>query len=152
MTDTGANTLAGGRGTRADWLLFLALSFMWGSSYLFIKIGVTSGLEPFTLIALRLLFGVLLIGAVVYAARESLPRGIGAYVRLSILAFFGIALPFCLITWAENLPEIDSALAAVLTAPTPLFVIPFAALLSTTSAYRSTRSSASSSALSAWRF
>ena len=117
------------RGTRIDWLLFLALSFMWGSSYLFIKIGVNAGLEPFTLIALRLFFGVLLIGGVVYAAKESLPRGLGAYVRLSILAFFGIALPFSLITWAENLPEIDSALAAVLTAPTPIFVIPFAALL-----------------------
>ncbi len=117
------------RGSRIEWLLFLALSFMWGSSYLFIKIGVNSGLEPFTLIALRLLFGVILVGGVVYAAKEHLPRGIGAYVRLSILAFFGIALPFSLITWAEDLPEIDSALAAVLTAPTPLFVIPFAALL-----------------------
>jgi drug/metabolite transporter (DMT)-like permease len=123
------SSLASGRGSRVDWLLFLALSFFWGSSYLFIKIGVNSGLEPFTLIALRLLFGVLLIGGVVIAAREQLPRGVNAYVRLSILAFFGIALPFTLITWAEELPEIDSALAAVLTAPTPLFVIPFAALL-----------------------
>ena len=104
---------------------------MWGSSYLFIKIGVNEGLEPFTLIMLRLLFGVLLIGGVVLAAREHLPRGIGAYVRLSILAFFGIALPFTLITYAEQLPEIDSALAAVLTAPTPLFVVPFAALMLT---------------------
>ena len=116
---------------RINWLLFIALSFMWGSSYLFIKIGVNEGLEPFTLIALRLLFGVLLIGAVVFAAREQLPRGIGAYVRLSILAFFGIALPFTLITYAEQLPEIDSALAAVLTAPTPLFVVPFAAVMLT---------------------
>ena len=116
---------------RINWLLFVALSFMWGSSYLFIKIGVNEGLEPFTLIMLRLLFGALLIGGVVFAAREQLPRGVGAYVRLSILAFFGIALPFTLITYAEQLPEIDSALAAVLTAPTPLFVVPFAALMLT---------------------
>src|SRR5215203_2292075 len=104
---------------------------MWGSSYLFIKIGVNEGLQPFTLIALRLLFGVVLIGGVVFAAKERLPRGIGAYVRLTILALFGIALPFTLITYAEQLPEIDSALAAVLTAPTPLFVVPFAALMLT---------------------
>lgn len=115
--------------SRLDWLLFIALSFMWGSSYLFIKIGVNAGLEPFTLIMLRLFFGVLLIGGVVLATRERLPRDIGAYIKLTILAFFGIALPFYLITWAENLPEIDSALASVLTAPTPLFVVPFAALL-----------------------
>ena len=33
--------------TRPDrllWLLFIALGFMWGSSYLFIKIGVENGL------------------------------------------------------------------------------------------------------------
>jgi drug/metabolite transporter (DMT)-like permease len=115
--------------SRLDWLLFIALSFMWGSSYLFIKIGVNAGLEPFTLIMLRLLFGALLIGSVVLWTRERLPRGIGSYVKLTIMAFFGIALPFYLITWAENLPEIDSALASVLTAPTPLFVVPFAAVL-----------------------
>src|SRR5687768_10783616 len=114
---------------RLDWLLFIALSFMWGSSYLFIKIGVNAGLEPFTLIMLRLLLGALLIGGVVLWTRERLPRGLGAYVKLTIMAFFGIALPFYLITYAEQLPEIDSALAAVLTAPTPLFVVPFAALM-----------------------
>jgi drug/metabolite transporter (DMT)-like permease len=112
-----------------DWLLFIALSFMWGSSYLFIKIGVNAGLEPLTLIMVRLFFGVMLIGTVVLATRERLPRDVGAYAKLTILAFFGIALPFSLITWAEDLPEIDSALASVLTAPTPLFVVPFAALL-----------------------
>ena len=36
-----------------EWLLFLALGFMWGSAYLFIKIGVDHGLQPFTLITRR---------------------------------------------------------------------------------------------------
>ena len=40
-----------------DWLVFGLLGFFWGSSYLFIKIGVDAGLEPFTLVMLRLLFG-----------------------------------------------------------------------------------------------
>jgi len=44
-----------------------------------------------------------------------------------VVGLFGIALPFVLITVAET--SVDSALAAVLTAPVPLFVIPFAALL-----------------------
>ena len=39
-------------GTRLDWSLFVLLSFMWGSSYLFIKIGVDDGLRPLTLIML----------------------------------------------------------------------------------------------------
>jgi drug/metabolite transporter (DMT)-like permease len=116
-----------GRGTRVDWLLFLALSFMWGSSYLFIKIGVNAGLTPLTLVTLRLVFGVLLIAAVVIAARERLPRGLKEYGKLSVLGFFGIALPFALITWAER--SVDSSVAAVLNAPTPLFVVIFAAML-----------------------
>ena len=40
-----------------DWLVFGLLGFFWGSSYLFIKIGVDAGLTPFTLVMLRLFFG-----------------------------------------------------------------------------------------------
>jgi drug/metabolite transporter (DMT)-like permease len=110
-----------------DWLVFALLGFFWGSSYLFIKIGVDEGLQPFTLVMLRLLIGSMLLGAVVLIAREKLPRESRFYAHISVVGFFGIALPFVLITFAET--SVDSALAAVLTAPVPLFVIPFAALL-----------------------
>jgi len=49
---------------RVNWLLFLALGGIWGSSYLFIKLGVET-LTPLTLVAARLAFGAaLLIGVV----------------------------------------------------------------------------------------
>lgn len=114
-------------GSRSDWLVFALLGFFWGSSYLFIKIGVTAGLPPFTLVTLRLLIGTVLLATVVVIARERLPRERRFYAHISVVGFFGIALPFVLITHAEA--SVDSALAAVLTAPVPLFVIPFAALL-----------------------
>jgi drug/metabolite transporter (DMT)-like permease len=114
-------------GSRANWLLFVALGFFWGSSYLFIKIGVDAGLAPFTLVALRLLVGAILLGIVVLVARESLPRKPATYFHLTVLGVFSVALPFSLITFAEQ--SVDSALAAVLTAPVPLFVIPIAAAL-----------------------
>jgi drug/metabolite transporter (DMT)-like permease len=63
----------------------------------------------------------------VLVAREHLPRRLGFYLHISVVGFFGIALPFILITIAEG--TVGSAVAAVLTAPVPLFVIPFAALL-----------------------
>ena len=110
-----------------DWLVFALLGFFWGSSYLFIKIGVNAGLEPFTLVMFRLLIGSALLWAVVLIARENLPRERRFYAHISVVGFFGIALPFVLITVAER--DVDSALAAVLTAPVPLFVIPFGALL-----------------------
>lgn len=117
---------AGGR-SAVDWLIFGLLGFFWGSSYLFIKVGVNAGLEPFTLVMFRLLIGSALLWTVVLIAREQLPSEGRFYGHISVVGFFGIALPFILITVAET--SVDSALAAVLTAPVPLFVIPFAALL-----------------------
>jgi drug/metabolite transporter (DMT)-like permease len=113
--------------SRFDWLLFILLGFLWGSSYLFIKIGVDAGLQPFTLVSLRLLIGLALLAVVVGVARESLPRDARTYGHLVVMGFFSVALPFMLITWAEQ--SVDSSLAAVLTGAVPLFVIPIAALI-----------------------
>jgi drug/metabolite transporter (DMT)-like permease len=123
MTATPAPTAS----TRLDWILFVLLGFFWGSSYLFIKIGVDAGLQPFTLVALRLLIGLALLAVVVAVAREALPREPRMYGHLAVLGLFSVALPFALITWAEQ--SVDSSLAAVLTGAVPLFVIPFAALV-----------------------
>jgi drug/metabolite transporter (DMT)-like permease len=108
-----------------DWLLFVLLGFLWGSSYLFIKIGVEAGLQPFTLVALRLLIGFTLLAIVVAVAREALPRSVRMYGHLFVMAVFSVALPFSLITWAEQ--STDSTLAAILNASVPLFVILIAA-------------------------
>jgi drug/metabolite transporter (DMT)-like permease len=114
------------RSSRIDWLLFLLMGFMWGSSYLFIKIGVDEGLPPLTLISLRLFIGFLLLATVVAVAREPLPRDPRTYGHLIVMGAINIAIPFSLITWAEL--TVDSALAAILTAPVPLFVIVIAAI------------------------
>jgi drug/metabolite transporter (DMT)-like permease len=113
------------RGSAVDWLLFVLLGFLWGSSYLFIKIGVEAGLQPFTLVALRLLIGFALLVVVVAIAREALPRSLRTYGHLFVMAIFSVALPFSLITWAEQ--STDSTLAAILNASVPLFVILIAA-------------------------
>ena len=113
--------------TGLDWLLFGLLGFFWGSSYLFIKIGIDAGLQPFTLVALRLLIGLAVLAVVVAVAREPLPREPRMFGHLAVMGFFSVALPFGLITWAEQ--SVDSSLAAVLTGAVPLFVIPIAAVL-----------------------
>ncbi|MBI3745152.1 MAG: DMT family transporter [Chloroflexi bacterium] len=112
------------RPTRVDWLLLLALGFMWGTSYVFIKIGVQT-LPTFTLIATRLGIGLAVLATVVIAAREPLPRNPRIYGHLLVMATINIVLPFTLITTAER--SVDSALAAILNGAVPLFVIVFAA-------------------------
>jgi len=108
------------RATRTEWLIFLALGFFWGSSYLFIKLAVGS-FGTFTLVAVRLLFGAGLLWTVVLLSRVELPRQPRMYGHLAVMATINIAIPFALITWAER--SVDSSIAAILTAAVPLFVI-----------------------------
>jgi drug/metabolite transporter (DMT)-like permease len=108
------------RATRADWLIFLALGFMWGSSYLFIKLAVDD-FGTFTLIAVRLLIGAAMLWVVVRASGTALPRQRRTYGHLIVMASINIVVPFTLITWAEQ--SVDSALAAILNSTVPLFVL-----------------------------
>jgi drug/metabolite transporter (DMT)-like permease len=106
--------------TRAEWLTFLALGFMWGSSYLFIKLAVGS-FGTFTLITLRLVIGAAFLWSTLLVTRTALPRTPRPYLHLVVMAIINIAIPFSLITWAEQ--SVDSALAAILNSTVPLFVI-----------------------------
>ncbi len=108
------------RTTRADWLIFLALGFMWGSSYLFIKLAVDD-FGTFTLISVRLLIGAAMLWVVVRASGTPLPRERRTYGHLVVMACINIAVPFTLITWAEQ--SVDSALASILNSTVPLFVL-----------------------------
>jgi drug/metabolite transporter (DMT)-like permease len=126
MAPASPNPSPAAASSRVDWLLFILLGFLWGSSYLFIKIGVDAGLQPFTLVALRLLVGFALLAVVVAAAREQLPRSVRTYGHLLVMAAFSVAIPFSLITWAEQ--SVDSTLASVLNGTVPLFVIVIAAV------------------------
>ena len=113
------------RTNRIDWLVFFALGFMWGSSYLFIKLAVDD-FGTFTLVALRLIVGAALLWIVVRIAKQPLPRERRIYGHLWVMAIINITIPFLLITWAEQ--SVESSLAAILTSPVPLFAIVLSAI------------------------
>lgn len=106
--------------------LFL-LAFIWGWSFLFIKVAVR-GLTPSTVAAARMALGATVLLTVVRARRSSLPKGWVWWRRFAVVAVAGSALPFTLLAWGEQ--HISSALTAVLNASTPLFaaVMAFALL------------------------
>jgi drug/metabolite transporter (DMT)-like permease len=103
------------------WVVFIALGFIWGSSYLFIKIGLEGGLPPLTLISGRLVLGAMFLAAVVAIARQGLPRSRRMYGHLFVMSIVNVVMPFILITVGEQ--SIDSALASILNATVPLTVI-----------------------------
>jgi drug/metabolite transporter (DMT)-like permease len=107
-------------GTTWVWIPFLALAFIWGTSYLWIKVGLES-LPPLTLIAGRLVLGAAFVALVAALARQPLPRRPRQYAHLFVMSIVNIVIPFVLITIGEQ--TLDSALAAILNSTVPLFVI-----------------------------
>ena len=59
-------------------------------------------------------------------AGQALPRERRIYGHLIVMSIINITIPFLLITWAEQ--SVDSSLAAILTAPVPLFAIVLSSL------------------------
>jgi drug/metabolite transporter (DMT)-like permease len=103
-----------------DWLSFWTLGLIWGSSFLWIKIAVED-VGPFTLVAWRLLIGIVGLGLVVLWRRPSFPRERKVYGMLAFLGLINTALPFVLISWGEQ--SIDSAVASILNGTVPLFAM-----------------------------
>lgn len=102
------------------WFVFILLGAIWSSSFMWIKIAVNE-IGPMTLVAFRVLFGLLFGVAVVFIQRVQLPRSLKAWSPLLILGITNVAIPFFLISWGEQ--SIDSAVAAILDATVPLFTI-----------------------------
>ncbi len=107
--------------SRRDTALFLTLSAIWGSSFLFIKLGLLGGLGPLTLVTLRLLFGAGAMGLFAWKLGEALPRSYRILGIIVLVALVNNALPFSLITWGEQF--IPSGLTAILNSSVPLFAV-----------------------------
>jgi drug/metabolite transporter (DMT)-like permease len=103
-----------------DWLAFILLGTVWGSSFLWIKIAVQE-IGPFLLVALRLLFGILGLLGVVLMTRPAWPNDRRTWMAFFFLGFINTALPYTLISWGEK--YIDSAVAAILNSTSPLFTM-----------------------------
>ncbi len=105
-------------------MLLGLLALAWGSSYLFIKIGVET-LPPLSLVAGRLVVGLAILLIVVVATHTPLPRDPRTLGHLAILGAVNIAIPFWLIGWAEQ--HISSGLAGILQSTAPFFTLILAA-------------------------
>ena len=108
------------------WLLFMVASFSWGSSFLFIKIGLDAGLPPLTLVSYRLLVATAFLLVVARLVGARFPRDRWTLGRVVLLALIYVVVPFLLITWGEQ--YVGSALASILNSLPPLFTIVFGAL------------------------
>lgn len=100
------------------------LAFIWGWSFLFIKVAV-EGMTPSAVAAARMGLGLAVLAVAVRLRKLRLPSGAVWWRHFTVVAVAGSALPFTLLAWGEQ--HVSSALTSVLNASTPLFAAVFVA-------------------------
>src|SRR5688572_18670894 len=93
------------------WGGFWLLALIWGSSFLFIRIGVEQ-LPPFQLVFLRTAIAAVGLNLVIALRGRRLPTDWRSVGDLIFLGVVNTVAPFALITWGET--RIESGLASVL--------------------------------------
>lgn len=105
----------------ATWLpAFIVLAAIWGSSFLFIKVGVRE-LHPVYVTLFRCAAGALALLLVLVISRDRLPTDRRLLARMAGLALVGNAAPFTLFGYGEQ--RVSSIIAGIWNGTTPLMVL-----------------------------
>jgi drug/metabolite transporter (DMT)-like permease len=98
-------------------LVWIILCGIWGSTWLFIKLGLED-LPPLTFAGIRFVIAALVLMAVALARRLPMPDGKSLRL-LALTGFLSFTMNYGLLFWGEQ--HISSGLAALLQATIPLF-------------------------------
>ena len=101
-----------------EWAMLLALSVLWGGSFLFVGVAVKE-LPPLTLVTLRVSLAAVTLLAVLRIGGIALPREPRVWAALLVMSLLNNVVPFTLIAWGQS--HIASGVASIFNATTPLF-------------------------------
>jgi drug/metabolite transporter (DMT)-like permease len=104
----------------AEWAMLLALSVLWGGSFLFVAVAVRE-LPPLTIVVARVALAALALHVVLAATGAAIPRDRRVWAAFFGMGFINNAIPFTLIAWGQA--HIASGVASILNATTPLFTV-----------------------------
>jgi drug/metabolite transporter (DMT)-like permease len=99
-------------------LVWLLLCFIWGSTWLFIKIGLAD-LPPLTFAGIRFVIAASILFAIIAIRRVRLPRNSADWKLLAVTGVLSFSFNYGLIFWGEQ--YISSGLASLLQATIPAF-------------------------------
>jgi drug/metabolite transporter (DMT)-like permease len=102
------------------------MAFLWGIPFLFIKVAVDDGVPPVFLAWARIVIAAVVLLALAWRA-GTLRTVRGNWRWIAIFAVLEISLPFPLIAYGEQ--HVDSSLAAIIIAASPLIVAVIAFLV-----------------------
>src|SRR6267142_3508297 len=99
-------------------IVWLILCGIWGSTWLFIKLGLDD-LPPFTFAGIRFVIACAILFAIIKARRLSLPRTRADWMLLATTGVLSFSLNYGVVFWADQF--VSSGLAALLQATVPAF-------------------------------
>jgi drug/metabolite transporter (DMT)-like permease len=99
-------------------LVWLVLCLVWGTTWIFIKIGLTD-LPPITFAAARFLLAVAILLPIIWIRQLPWPRTLSEWKLIALTGFLQFSLNYSSVFWAEQ--HISSGLAAVLQAMITVF-------------------------------
>lgn len=103
-----------------EWSLIIILSIIWGGSFFFVGVAVKE-LPPLTIVMGRVAIAALLLLVFVYLKGEKMPLNLRSWKDFFVLGALNNLIPFCLIAWGQT--HIESGLASILIATTPIFSV-----------------------------
>ncbi|MGW8949343.1 DMT family transporter [Streptomyces sp. NPDC055709] len=106
-------------GSRGTAVRMGVLALLWGSGFLWIKLALNHGLSPLQITVARCVLGAAVLLAIALASGARLPRDRRTWGHLVVAAILCNALPFFLFGLGEQ--TVDSSVAGVLNATTPLW-------------------------------
>jgi drug/metabolite transporter (DMT)-like permease len=103
-----------------EWAMLLALSALWGVSFLFVGLALRE-LPPLTIVVARVALAALALHVVLAATGRAIPRDRRIWAAFAGMAVLNNAIPFTLIAWGQI--HIASGVASIFNATTPLFTV-----------------------------
>ncbi|MEH6547257.1 MAG: EamA family transporter [Sneathiella sp.] len=120
VVKSGANLIADTTLNRVrEYFLLGLLALLWGSSYLFIRVGLET-IPPTTLVTMRVGIAAIILLLVIRIQGHSLPKDPATWKNLVIQAFFNSFGAWVLLAWGQQ--YVESGLAGVLNSTSPIFV------------------------------
>jgi len=109
-----------------EWGLIVILSILWGGSFFFVGVAVKE-MPPLTIVLCRVALASIILLVTVYLKGDKMPSSPGLWGAFIIMGALNNLIPFSLIVWGQT--HIESGLASILNATTPIFSVVLAHFL-----------------------
>ena len=105
---------------KTEWIMLIALSVLWGGSFLFVGVAVRD-VPPLTIVCVRVLLSAIALHVILKAMGYKFPTDKTILSAFVIMGLLNNAIPFSLIAYGQS--HIASGLASILNATTPIFTV-----------------------------